>query len=335
MKYSRVLAIAVSLLLAVSIIPFSYSQQPPGYIQPGLRFVYQLFDVQKKQPENAFHKYVIESASTQGIIISIESDIMNNARLSISPSGEFNPGNRIDLWISPDVNPGEKFSIMGTEAIVVQKGFDLGQGIKVTIVSSTDQSISWVYIDDGPQQLSQLRGLLFQIYFVKNNKLVGLVNIERAGPATTTSSFTTVKITAQRTTYTTQKTTVIRDETETLLETVESTVTSVVTITESTIVTTTVQSTATVTVEGRIEDQPLFPLPLAIGAAVAVIGIAAFIARSRKRPPPPVYPYPPPPPPPPQQHRAAPAQKFGYCQACRFPLYAVEAVSGRCGFKYG
>jgi hypothetical protein len=173
---------AVVLTAAIAVLGLllpAMAQTPPPYIQPGFVFVYQMFDLQKQQPENAYHRYVIESVTPQGIRISIVSDIMKPVTLTVNANGEIQPGVRIDLWIPPGLSPGTRLKFGGVDAVVAQTGYDFGQGLKVTLVASADQTMIWVFIEDGPQPFNQLKQLLFGIFFLQNNKAVGLVNIEQ------------------------------------------------------------------------------------------------------------------------------------------------------------
>lgn len=322
--------VTVSVIVLALIVP-AYSQQPPPYIQPGFVFVYQVVDVQKQQPENLFHRYIIESVSPQAVVVSIQSDVMNPARLTVRPNGEIQPGVRIDLWIPLDMSPGTRFKFGGIDVVVAQKGVDL-QGIKVTVVSSTDQSTLWLFIEDGPQVYGQLKGLLLGVLFGQKKGLV-LVNIEQSGPVTSTSTYTTPVTTRRTTAVTTTRTTVVQERTETITETAIATFTTVETRTETLVTTTTVSTTATVQAEVQQPSSAVFPLPIAVGVAAGIIGAALFFTRARKRPLPPTYPYPVYTPPPPTYQQPAPPSIVGYCPACRFPIYAGDFACRRCGYR--
>jgi hypothetical protein len=331
---------AVVLTAAIAVLGLllpAMAQTPPPYIQPGFVFVYQLYDLQKRQAENAYHRYVIESVTPQGIRISIVSDIAKPATVTVNPNGEIQPGVRIDLWIPPGLSPGTRLKLMGVDAVVAQTGYDIGQGLKVTLVASADQTIIWLFIEDGPQPLNQLKQLLLGIVFQQNNKAVGLVNIEQSGPVTTTSTYTTTSTFTTTTSYTTPRTTVSGGTTVTTFITTSTTMTVTSTITSSTVSTYTTSVTQTNTVQPDPVPSPI-PLTVAIPVAAVIIGGGFFYMRSRRRPLPPTYPYPPYPMPSPgyQPQPAGPPayqQPAMACPACRFPVYPGEFVCRRCGFR--
>ncbi|MEM1943391.1 MAG: hypothetical protein QXY50_05075 [Candidatus Caldarchaeum sp.] len=311
-----------------------YSQQPPPYIQRGFVFVYQVVDLQKQQLENLFHRYIIESVSPQAITVAIQSDVMRPTSLNVKPNGEIQPGVRIDLWIPLDLSPGTRFKFGGVDVVVAQKGLEM-QGIKLTIVASTDQSTFWMFIEDGPEPFSRLKGLLLGVIFGQKKGLQ-LVNIEQSGAVASTSTYTTPVTTRRTTAVATTRTTVVQERTETVTETAIETLTRVETRVETIVATTTVSTTATVQAEVQPPSSAVFPLPVAVGVSAGIIGATLFFTRARKRPLPPTYPYPvyappsstyqqPPPPPP---------SIVGYCPACRFPVYAGDFACRRCGYRF-
>jgi len=313
------------------------AQAPPPYIQQGFVFVYQMFDLQKQQPENAYHRYVIESVTAQGIRISIVSDIMKPTTVTVNANGEIQPGVRIDLWIPPGLSPGTRLKFGGVDAVVAQTGYDFGQGLKVTLVASEDQTMIWVFIEDGPQPYNQLKQLLLGIFFLQNNKAVGLVNIEHKETYTTTSTFTTTTPVRTTSTYTSQRTTITQGNTVTTFVTESTTVTVISTATATKVSTYTTSTTSKVSVQAEAPPAPI-PLTVAIPIAAAVIGGGFFYMRSRRRPLPPTYPYAPYPTPPPGYQPQPPAppayqQPLMACPACRFPVYPGEFVCRRCGFR--
>ena len=338
MKLPKIAAVIVMLLTALTFFNSSWAQgSPPPYIQPGLTFVYQLFDQKTQQAENAFQRYIIESVTSQGITISIVSDITQSGRVTVNPNGEFKPGERIDLWIPPGVSAGARFKMMGVDAAVIQTGYDLGQGLKVTVAASTDQSIFWLFIEDGPQPYNQLKGLLLGILFTQKGKGLALVNIEQAGAVTTTSTYSTTTRATTARPVTTTRTAVTGGRTETVVETETVTETVVVTRTVQTVSTYTTTSTSSVSVQAEGPAAGI-PLTVAIPVAAVIIGGGIFFVRSRRRPLPPTYPYPVYPPPPPYPSPSPqPPQQFiqpvGACPACRFPLYPGEYMCRRCGYR--
>jgi hypothetical protein len=331
---------AVVLTAAIAVLGLllpAMAQAPPPYIQPGFVFVYQVFDLQKQQPENAYHRYVVESVTPQGIRISIVSDIMKPVTLTVNANGEIQPGVRIDLWIPPGLSPGTRLKFGGVDAVVVQSGYDAGQGLKVTLVASADQTMAWVFIEDGPQPFNQLKQLLYAIYLLQNKKAVYLVNIQQGGTFTSTSTYTTTSTFSTTTEYTTQRTTVIDGSTVTTFVTTSTTVTVTSTITSSTVSTYTTSVTQTNTVQPEPVPSPI-PLTVAIPVAAVIVGGGFFYMRSRRRPLPPTYPYPPYPMPPPGYQPQPPMppayqQRAMACPACRFPVYPGEFVCRRCGFR--
>ncbi len=334
MRVAVVLTVAIAFL---GLLLPAVAQAPPPYIQQGFVFVYQLIDLQKQQPENAYHRYVIESVTAQGIRISIVSDIMNPATVTVNANGEIQPGVRIDLWIPPGLSPGTRLKFGGLDAVVAQTGYDFGQGLKVTLVASADQTIIWVFIEDGPQQYNQYKQLLLGIFFLQHNKVVGLVNIERKDAYTTTSTFTTTTPVRTTSTYTSQRTTVTQGSTVTTFVTESTTVTVISTVAATTVSTYTTSTTSTVSFQAESPPSPI-PLTVAIPVAAAVIGGGFFYMRSRRRPLPPTYPYPPYPTPPPGYQPQPPTppayqQPAMACPACRFPVYPGEFVCRRCGFR--
>ena len=334
MRAAVVLTAAIAFL---GLLLPAMAQTPPPYIQPGFVFVYQMVDLQKQQPENAYHRYVIESVTPQGIRISIVSDIMKPVTLTVNANGEIQPGVRIDLWIPPGLSPGTRLKFGGVDAVVVQSGYDAGQGLKVTLVASADQTMIWVFIEDGPQPFNQLKQLLFGIFFLQNNKAVGLVNVERKDTFTSTSTYTTTSTFSTTTAYTTQRTTVTDGSTVTTFVTTSTTMTVTSTLTSSTVTTYTTTVTQTNTVQPEPVPSPI-PLTVAIPVAAVIIGGGFFYMRSRRRPLPPTYPYPPYPIPPPGYQPQPPMppayqQPAMACPACRFPVYPGEFVCRRCGFR--
>jgi hypothetical protein len=333
MRAAVVLTAAIAFL---GLLLPAMAQTPPPYIQPGLVFVYRLFDPQKQQFENAFHRYKIESVSAQGIRISIVSDIIKPVTLTVNANGEIQPGVRIDLWIQPGISPGTRLKVMGVDAVVAQTGFSFGQ-IKVTSVVAVDQSMAWFFIEDGPPPLNQFKQLLFGIYFTQNQKMVVLVNVEQGGTFTSTSTYTTTSTFSTTTEYTTQRTTVIDGSTVTTFVTTSTTVTVTSTLTSSTVSTYTTSVTQTNTVQPEPVPSPI-PLTVAIPVAAVIVGGGFFYMRSRRRPLPPTYPYPPYPMPPPGYQPQPPMppayqQPAMACPACRFPVYPGEFVCRRCGFR--
>ncbi|MEM1946697.1 MAG: hypothetical protein QW544_01500 [Candidatus Caldarchaeum sp.] len=331
MGHKRLLlsAAAVVLLMLGAVSP-TLAQNPPPYIQPGLKFVYQLYNMEKKQPENAFHNYIIESVTPRGVVISIQSDVVQSRRVEVSPNGEIEPSVRIDLWIQPDVEAGTRFKIFGYDVVVVQKGYQIQQ-LKVTVVASTQQYPIWLYIEDGPQPYNQLKGLL--LFILINEKTgLGLVNVEQTQAITTSSTFTSTSAKTTARTMETRVTTVREGTTVTLVQTVVETATVRETLTTVVGRTTTVSTTQTVTQQVEAGGQPVFSLPLAVGVAVGIIGGVMFLTRSRRKPLPPTYPYNPYAPPPPS-HPHAP-QVVGACPACRYPLYAGDFACRRCGYRF-
>lgn len=330
----KILITTIAVLTLLQITP-AFSQAPPPYIQPGIAFVYRMVDMQTQQPENLFHRYIIESATAQGIVISIQSDVVKPHRFTVRPNGEIQPGVRIDLWLPPDIPAGTRFNFLGADVIVVQRGIRMQQ-VVVTVVATADQSIIWLFIDDGPSPLNQLKGLLLAIIF-NQKKALTLVNIEQAGSFPTTTTYRTTYTTPRTTASATVRTTVREGRTETVTETVLLTTTVVETRTETRVTTVTTSTTATVQPDVQQTSQPIFPLPLAIGVAVGIVGAVFFISRARKRPLPPTYPYPvygPPPPTYPQYPQPQQPAVAGYCPACRFPIYAGDVQCRRCGFRF-
>jgi hypothetical protein len=330
---------AVVLTAAIAVLGLllpAMAQAPPPYIQPGFVFVYQLYDPQKQQFENAYHRYVIESVTPQGIRISIVSDIMKPVTLTVNANGEIQPGVRIDLWIPPGLSPGTRLKFGGVDAVVAQTGFSYGQA-KVTIVAAVDQSMFWLFIEDGPPPLNQLKQLLIGIILVQSNKAVTLVNVQQGNTFTSTSTYTTTSTFSTTTAYTTQQTTVIDGSTVTTFVTTSTTVTVTSTLTSSTVSTYTTSVTQTNTVQPEPVPSPI-PLTVAIPVAAVIIGGGFFYMRSRRRPLPPTYPYPPYPMPPPGYQPQPPMppayqQPAMACPACRFPVYPGEFVCRRCGFR--
>ncbi len=333
----RVAVVLTAAIAFLGLLLPAVAQAPPPYIQQGFVFVYQLFDLQKQQPENAYHRYVIESVTAQGIRISIVSDIMNPATVTVNANGEIQPGVRIDLWIPPGLSPGTRLKFGGLDAVVAQTGYDFGQGLKVTLVASADQTIIWVFIEDGPQPYNQHKQLLLGIFFLQHKKAVGWVNIERKDAYTTTSTFTTTTPVRTTSTYTIQRTTVTQGSTVTTFVTESTTATVISTVTATTVSTYTTSTTSTVSFQAESPPSPI-PLTVAIPVAAAVIGGGFFYMRSRRRPLPPTYPYPPYPTPPPGYQPQPPTppayqQPAMACPACRFPVYPGEFVCRRCGFR--
>ncbi len=333
----RVAVVLTAAIAFLGLLLPAVAQAPPPYIQQGFVFVYQLIDLQKQQPENAYHRYVIESVTAQGIRISIVSDIMKPATVTVNANGEIQPGVRIDLWIPPGLSPGTRLKFGGLDAVVAQTGYDFGQGLKVTLVASADQTIIWVFIEDGPQPYNQLKQLLLGIFFLQHNKAVGLVNIGRKDAYTTTSTFTTTTPVRTTSTYTSQRTTVTQGSTVTTFVTESTTVTVISTVAATTVSTYTTSTTSTVSFQAESPPSPI-PLTVAIPVAAAVIGGGFFYMRSRRRPLPPTYPYPPYPTPPPGYQPQPPTppayqQPAMACPACRFPVYPGEFVCRRCGFR--
>ncbi len=330
---------AVVLTAAIAVLGLllpAMAQAPPPYIQPGFVFVYQLYDPQKQQFENAYHRYVIESVTPQGIRISIVSDIMKPVTLTVNANGEIQPGVRIDLWIPPGLSPGTRLKFGGVDAVVAQTGFSYGQA-KVTIVAAVDQSMFWLFIEDGPPPLNQLKQLLISIILVQSNKAVTLVNVQQGNTFTSTSTYTTTSTFSTTTAYTTQRTTVIDGSTVTTFVTTSTTMTVTSTITSSTVTTYTTSVTQTNTVQPEPVPSPI-PLTVAIPVAAVIVGGGFFYMRSRRRPLPPTYPYPPYPMPPPGYQPQPPMppayqQPAMACPACRFPVYPGEFVCRRCGFR--
>jgi hypothetical protein len=334
MRAAVVLTAAIAFL---GVLLPAMAQTPPPYIQPGFVFVYQMVDLQKQQPENAYHRYAIESVTPQGIRISIVSDIMKPVTLTVNANGEIQPGVRIDLWIPPGLSPGTRLKFGGVDAVVVQSGYDAGQGLKVTFVASADQTMAWVFIEDGPQPFNQLKQLLYAIYLLQNKKAVYLVNIQQGGTFTSTSTYTTTSTFSTTTEYTTQQTTVIDGSTVTTFVTTSTTVTVTSTLTSSTVSTYTTSVTQTNTVQPEPVPSPI-PLTVAIPVAAVIVGGGFFYMRSRRRPLPPTYPYPPYSMPPPGYQPQPPMppayqQPAMACPACRFPVYPGEFVCRRCGLR--
>ncbi|MEM4281570.1 MAG: DUF4179 domain-containing protein [Candidatus Caldarchaeum sp.] len=331
MSHKRLLlsAAAVFLLMLGAVSP-TLAQNPPPYIQPGLKFVYQLFNVEKRQPENAFHNYIIESVTSRGVTLSIQSDVIKSGRVEVSPNGEIEPGIRIDLWIPPEIQEGARFKIFGYDAVVVKKGYQVEQ-MKLTVVASAQRFPMWFYIEDGPQPYNQLKGLLSAVA-INEKMLLGLVNIEQAQTITTRSTFTSTSTRTTARTVETQVRTVREGTTVTLVQTVVETATVRETLTTVVGRTTTVSTTQTVTQQVEAGGQPVFSLPLAVGAAVGIIGGVMFLTRSRRKPLPPTYPYNPYAPPPPPYPQAP--QVVGACPACRYPLYAGDFACRRCGYRF-
>jgi hypothetical protein len=333
MRAAVVLTAAIAFL---GLLLPAMAQAPPPYIQQGWVFVYQLYDPQKQQFENAYHRYVIESVTPQGIRISIVSDIMKPVTLTVNANGEIQPGVRIDLWIPPGLSPGTRLKFGGVDAVVAQTGFSYGQA-KVTIVAAVDQSMFWLFIEDGPPPLNQLKQLLIGIILVQSNKAVTLVNVQQGNTFTSTSTYTTTSTFSTTTAYTTQQTTVIDGSTVTTFVTTSTTVTVTSTLTSSTVSTYTTSVTQTNTVQPEPVPSPI-PLTVAIPVAAVIIGGGFFYMRSRRRPLPPTYPYPPYPMPPPGYQPQPPMppayqQPAMACPACRFPVYPGEFVCRRCGFR--
>ncbi|MEM0337105.1 MAG: hypothetical protein QXS96_01705 [Candidatus Caldarchaeum sp.] len=337
MKQVKSVAAIVAFLVALSsLVAVSAQGALPPYIQPGLVFVYQLRDGQKQQLENAFHKYVIESVSPQGVTIAIVSDVAQSGRLTVNANGEFKPGERIDLWIPQGVSAGTRFKMMGVDAVVAQTGYEM-QNFKVTIVVSADQSILWVFNEDGPPPYNQLKGLLLLVIFSSNGKALVLVNIEQAGAVTTTSTYSTTTRAATTRPVTTTRTQVTEGRTETVVETQTVTETTIVTKTVETVQTYTTTTTSSVSVQAE-NPPPVIPLTVAIPIAAVIVGGGLFYIRSRRRPLPPTYPYPAyPPPPPTSGYTPQPPRQViapaAYCPACRFPIYPGEYMCRRCGFR--
>ena len=333
MRAAVVLTAAIAFL---GLLLPAMAQTPPPYIQQGWVFVYQMFDLQKQQPENAYHRYVIESVTPQGIRISIVSDIMKPVTLTVNANGEIQPGVRIDLWIPPGLSPGTRLKFGGVDAVVAQTGFSYGQA-KVTIVAAVDQSMFWLFIEDGPPPLNQLKQLLISIILVQSNKAVTLVNVQQGNTFTSTSTYTTTSTFSTTTEYTTQQTTDIDGITVTTFVTTSTTVTVTSTLTSSTVSTYTTSVTQTNTVQPEPVPSPI-PLTVAIPVAAVIVGGGFFYMRSRRRPLPPTYPYPPYSMPPPGYQPQPPMppayqQPAMACPACRFPVYPGEFVCRRCGFR--
>jgi len=333
MRAAVVLTAAIAFL---GLLLPAMAQALPPYIQPGFVFVYQLYDPQKQQFENAYHRYVIESVTPQGIRISIVSDIMKPVTLTVNANGEIQPGVRIDLWIPPGLSPGTRLKFGGVDAVVAQTGFSYGQA-KVTIVAAVDQSMFWLFIEDGPPPLNQLKQLLISIILVQSNKAVTLVNVQQGNTFTSTSTYTTTSTFSTTTEYTTQQTTDIDGITVTTFVTTSTTVTVTSTLTSSTVSTYTTSVTQTNTVQPEPVPSPI-PLTVAIPVAAVIVGGGFFYMRSRRRPLPPTYPYPPYSMPPPGYQPQPPMppayqQPAMACPACRFPVYPGEFVCRRCGFR--
>jgi len=304
-------------IFTLSLINPALSQTPPPVIQPGTKFIYKMYDAKTGEPENIFHKYIIESVTPQSITVLVESDIVGKVRVNVRPNGEIEPGNRFDLWLPLDIQQGARFKMAGIDATVLKKGASLGpEEVTAILVVSTDQSMGWIFFENVPQKAQQYKGLLLTIIFNQKNKFLKLENIEQAGEVTTTSTYSTTIVTVVDT----------RGETRTVTETV----------TTATVRTVTVSTTQTVTERPQVESQSFFPLPLAIGLAVGIVGGVFFLTRTRRKPLPPTYPYPPyatSPPAYPQQPVQY-QQIVGACPACRFPIYRGDFACRRCGYRF-
>ncbi|MEM0350009.1 MAG: zinc ribbon domain-containing protein [Candidatus Caldarchaeum sp.] len=337
MRKVKPVAILALAVVSMMILTTAYAQAPPPYIQPGLVFVYQVINVEKNQPENAFQRYIIESVTSQAITISIMSDIAQSGRITVNANGEFRPGERIDLWIPPDVTAGTRFKMMGVDAYVARRGYEM-QGFKLTVVVSADQSIFWTFIEDGPSPYNQLKGLLLYVLFTSSKKALGLASVEQAGSVTTTSTYSTTVRTTTARPVTTSRTTMMGGSTVTVVET--ETVTETVVVTRTVGTASTYVTTSTQTVSFQAESPPIsLPLTIAIPVAAVIVGGGLFYVRSRRRPLPPTYPYPSYPPPSPSggyypQPQPAVAHPVGACPACRFPIYPGDAFCRRCGYRF-
>ncbi len=343
MNKTRVLmALSLVVFLAVSLtIPYVSGKTPP-YIQAGLRFIYQLYNGETQQPENAYHSYIIKSITSQRISIRIDSDIVKSVDLDVDEDGNILGGKgRVDLWIPPDLPVGQTLSILGYDAVIIQKNYDVDKSGKLTftIVASTDQTIFWLYVDGGSSnEAKQLIGLLYAMMFPNSKKLLVLVNIEQTQPSTVTTRATSVsKVTKSSTQIETRQgvtTTqiVITEEVTTVTHTVITTMASTITV----------ERTVTYQTELASASTPSFiPLPVAIAASVAIIGGGFFFIRARRRPLPPTYPYPYSPTQSLQyieQHPAPyttppPQQIVGLCPACGYPIYAGDKDCRRCNYR--
>lgn len=351
--------LTLSLVLALP-LPYTLAETPQ-YIQAGLKFVYQMYDGKTQQPENLFHSYIIESATSRSIAIRIESDVVKSFSIEVDGDGNVISGDgRIDLWIPQNLQVGSRINLMGYDAVVLQKNYDIdGSGkITFTVVSTTDQKTIWLYVDGGTlSQSNQLLGLLFGILFPGTNKYLAFSKVEQVQAATTTKTIQTMttkmQTTSIKTAIPTTKstiatiggTTLTTVATYTVTSVIGSTVTHVSTVTtqilETHITTITKESTATQPTQlVEATTSPLIPLPIAIMIALAIVGGGFFYLRSMKKPLPPTYPYPTYPtqpsypshpaiqqPPPPYPQIA------GYCPACKYPLYVGDVFCRRCGYR--
>lgn len=347
------------ILLILMVLPPTTLAGTPPYIKAGLKFVYQIYDGKTQQPENIFHNYIIESATTQRILIKIDSDVVKSQSIEVDGDGNILGGvGRIDLWIPIDLQAGSTLKLMGYDAIVAMKNYDLDKSgrLTFTVISSTDQKIMWLYIDGGSMpEANQLLGLLFGMVFTSANKFLVFTKVEQAEVKTVVTTKTTQTVesktltTPLKTTVTARSTVTVGGETTltTYITTtvIQTTVTQVSTITTHSLETheTTITTVSTVTPNTQITEasfSSLIPLPVAVVAALAIVGGGFFYVRSRKKPLPPVYPYPsyPTPPPLPAYPPAQPApphppQIVGYCPACRYPIYSGDLFCRRCGYR--
>ncbi|MEN2974511.1 MAG: zinc ribbon domain-containing protein [Candidatus Caldarchaeales archaeon] len=342
-------SISTIFLILSILLPITLAGTPP-YIKAGLKFVYQIYDGKTQQPENVFHNYIIEFATTQRILIRIESDVVKSQSIEADGDGNIlGGGGRIDLWIPIDLQVGSKIKLMEYDAIVAMKNYDLDKSgrLTFTVISSTDQKIMWLYVDGGSiPEANQLLGLLFGVVFTSANKFMVFTKVEQAEVKTVVTTKTTQTITSKtlttplKTTVTARSTVTVGGETTltTYITTtvIQTTVTQVSTITTHSLEThaTTITTVSTVTPDTQITEAGssfIIPLPVAVVVALVIVGGGFFYVRSWKKPLPPKYPYPSYPIPPPLP--AHPPQMVGYCPACRYPIYSGDVFCRRCGYR--
>jgi hypothetical protein len=343
-KRRALLTLTIIILLTLSFIMPNVSARTPPYIQTGLKFIYQMVNVETQQPENVYHSYIIGSVTPQKISIRIESDVTKPIDLEVDADGNIVGGQgRIDLWIPDNVQVGQTLNVLGYEAAVAMKNFDPDKSgrITFTVVASTDQKTFWLYIDGGTMaEAKQLPGLLYGVLFPGSKKLLALVNIQQGQPVTTTTTtkMTTISKTTRATTQihtatgTITTRVIVEEETATVTETIVRTIATTVTVE---------QTVTYQTQVAEVSSQPFIPLPIAIVASIAIIGSGLFYMKSRKRPLPPTYPYPVIPhqaPQPPQYYQAPytpqpQLQIVGRCPACGYPIYVGDRDCRRCNYR--
>lgn len=342
-KKTMIPALLIIVFSALSFsIPYTLGKTPP-YIQAGLKFVFQLYDVETYQPENLYHKYIINSITPPSILIQIESDIVKSVNLEVDEDGYIigGQGSRIDLWIPEGLQIGQSLKIYDYEAVVLQKNYDVdGSGeITFTMLVSKDQRLVWLYIDGGSNpQFKQYEGLLFGILFPNLKKCLILTNIEQVQVQTRTTQ-KGIQTTISKTVITSTENITMAGSTMTKVITTEQATT--LTQTVATTITSTITSEKTLTHETVVAGvvfQPLISLPIAIISSIAIIGGSLFYVKARRKALPPRYPYPPYPvqlAPYTQQYPITypPPQIIGYCPACGYPIYAGERDCRRCNYR--